>query len=105
MAELQEAEEALPKLSPAAIELAALAASGEYNARIVGDLLDQDENLSAQVIRLANSVVYGGQERIETSAQAVQRIEKPFMSRVTSAVWIDTPVVFASGTTRSDVNT
>lgn len=72
--ELEVAEEALPSLSPAALELAELAVSGEYDATIVGAVLERDANLRDQVLRLANSAMYVGERRIEDTATAAQRI-------------------------------
>lgn len=74
LAEMKAADKGLPKLSAAALELAALAVSGEYDARIVGQILERDEKLREQVLRLANSAVYGGETRIEDTAAASQRI-------------------------------
>lgn len=72
--ELELAEAALPELSSAALELAELAVSGEYDAEIVGAVLERDEHLREQVLRLANSAMYAGEQRIESTAAAAQRI-------------------------------
>lgn len=74
VAELEVAENALPDLSPAALELAELAVSGEYDAEIVGAVLERDDKLREQVLRLANSALYAGENRIESTAAAAQRI-------------------------------
>ena len=47
--ELEIAERGLPELSPAALELAELAVSGEYDAEIVGSVLERDDKLREQV--------------------------------------------------------
>lgn len=73
-AELESATQALPKLSAAALELAELAVSGEYNAEIVGAVLDRDEKLRDQVVRMANSTVYAVETRVENTTAAAQRI-------------------------------
>lgn len=73
-AELEIAEKALPALSPAALELAELAVSGEYDAEIVGAVLERDEHLREQVVRMANSAMYAGEAPIESTAAAAQRI-------------------------------
>lgn len=72
--ELEVAESALPSLSSAALELAELAVSGEYDASIVGVVLERDANLRDQVLRLANSAMYVGERRIHDTATAAQRI-------------------------------
>lgn len=72
--ELLAAQEELPELSLAALELAELAVSGEYNATVVGAVLERDPKLRDQVLRMANSALYAGQEVIETTAAASQRI-------------------------------
>ncbi len=72
--ELAEATESLPELSLAALELAELAVNGEYNAEIVGAVLERDEKLRSQVLRLANSALYAGESYIESTAAAAQRI-------------------------------
>lgn len=72
--ELELAEKGLPELSPAALELAELAVSGEYDAEVVGAVLERDENLRSQVLRLANSAVYAAETRIESTSVAAQRI-------------------------------
>ncbi len=72
--ELDEATAALPELSPAALELAELAVSGEYDAEIVGAVLERDHKLRDQVLRLANSALYAGENYIENTAAASQRI-------------------------------
>ncbi len=74
LAELKAADSGLPRLSAAALELAALAGTGEYDAKVVGQILERDDKLRAQVIQLANSVVYGGETRITETADAAQRI-------------------------------
>lgn len=73
-AELETAEQELPKLSATALELAELAVSGEYDAEIVGAVLERDEKLREQVLRMANSAVYAAETRIESTAAAAQRI-------------------------------
>jgi HD-like signal output (HDOD) protein len=73
-AELEAAEKSLPELSPTAIELAELAISGEYDAEIVGAVLERDEKLRDQVLRMANSAVYAGSTHIDNTAAAAQRI-------------------------------
>ena len=72
--ELELAGKGLPELSPAALELAELAVSGEYDAEVVGAVLERDENLRSQVLRLANSVVYAAESHIESTSVAAQRI-------------------------------
>lgn len=73
-AELELAERDLPLLSLAALELAELAVSGEYNSEVVGAVLERDENLREQVLRLANSALYAAESHIESTAVAAQRI-------------------------------
>lgn len=73
-AELEAAENALPALSPAALELAELAVSGEYDAEIVGAVLERDDKLRDQVLRLANSAMYAAEAHIDNTAAAAQRI-------------------------------
>ena len=73
-AELDSAAKELPKLSVAALELAELAVSGEYDAEIVGAVLDRDEKLRDQVVRMANSTVYAAETRVESTVAAAQRI-------------------------------
>ena len=72
--ELGEATETLPELSSAALELAELAVNGEYDAEIVGAVLERDAKLRDQVLRLANSALYAGESYIESTAAASQRI-------------------------------
>lgn len=72
--ELEIAQAALPDLSPATLELAELAVSGEYDAEIVGSVLERDDKLREQVLRLANSAMYAAESRIESTAAAAQRI-------------------------------
>ncbi|MEM1449710.1 MAG: HDOD domain-containing protein [Planctomycetota bacterium] len=72
--ELEIAERGLPELSPAALELAELAVSGEYDAEIVGSVLERDDKLREQVMRMANSAVYAAESYIESTAVAAQRI-------------------------------
>lgn len=72
--EIDEATKGLPELSPAALELAELAVSGEYDAEVVGAVLERDEKLRNQVLRLANSALYAGETYIENTAAASQRI-------------------------------
>lgn len=72
--ELEEATAALPQLSSAALELAELAVNGEYDAEVVGAVLERDEKLRSQVLRLANSALYAGESYIESTAAASQRI-------------------------------
>lgn len=74
MEALAEATNSLPELSLAALELAELAVSGEYDAEIVGAVLERDEKLRGQVLRLANSALYAGESYIENTAAASQRI-------------------------------
>ena len=73
-AELESAAQEMPKLSAAALELAELAVSGEYNAEIVGAVLERDEKLRDQVVRMANSTVYAAETRVESTTAAAQRI-------------------------------
>ncbi|MEM9801631.1 MAG: HDOD domain-containing protein [Planctomycetota bacterium] len=72
--ELEYAEEHLPRLGPTAIELAELAMSGEFDATVVGAVLERDGRLRDQVLRLANSAAYAPVVPIESSAGAAQRI-------------------------------
>jgi hypothetical protein len=72
--ELAEATASLPELSLAALELAELAVNGEYNAEVVGAVLERDDKLRDQVLRLANSALYAGESYIESTAAASQRI-------------------------------
>lgn len=72
--EIAIAEQELPILSATALELAELAVSGEYNAEVVGSVLERDEILRDQVLRLANSAIYAGEQPIESTAAAAQRI-------------------------------
>ena len=72
--EMQAAEEELPRLSKAAVELAALVVSGEYNAAAVGEVLDGDEDLRGQVFDLANSALYAASAPVESASAAAQRI-------------------------------
>ena len=74
VSELETAERELPSLSVAALELAELAVSGEYDAEVVGAVLERDEKLNAQVLRMANSAVYAAESHIDNSAAAAQRI-------------------------------
>lgn len=74
VAELEKAERELPSLSSAALELAELAVSGEYDAEVVGAVLERDEKLRAQVLRMANSAVYAAETHIDGTAAASQRI-------------------------------
>ncbi len=74
LAELEVAEDELPRLSRAAVELAALVVSGEYNAVAVGDILEGDEVLKGQVIDLANSALYAASDPVESPSVAAQRI-------------------------------
>ncbi|MEM8712481.1 MAG: HDOD domain-containing protein, partial [Planctomycetota bacterium] len=48
--------------------------SGEYDAEVVGAVLERDEKLRNQVLRLANSALYAGENYIENTAAASQRI-------------------------------
>jgi HD-like signal output (HDOD) protein len=73
-AELNAAEEELPRLSKAAFELAALVVSGEYDAEVIGEILDNDEELSQQVLALANSSLYAAVTTVESATVAAQRI-------------------------------
>jgi len=72
--ELDLAEKGLPELSPTAMELAELAVSGEYNAEVVGAVLERDDKLRAQVLKMANSAIYAAESYIESTAVASQRI-------------------------------
>ncbi len=72
--ELEAAEAELPQLSRAAIELAALVVSGEYNAVAVGDILEGDEVLKGQVTDLANSALYAASDPVDSPSVAAQRI-------------------------------
>ena len=74
LAELEAAEDELPRLSRAAVELAALVVSGEYNAVAVGDILEGDEVLKGRVIDLANSALYAASDPVESPSVAAQRI-------------------------------
>jgi len=74
LVELDAAEYELPRLSPAAVELAALVVSGEYNAVAVGEILEGDAGLKRQVLDLANSALYAGSDPVESSSSAAQRI-------------------------------
>ena len=71
--ELEAAEDELPRLSRAAVELAALVVSGEYNAVAVGEILEGDEELKGQVLNLANSALYAS-DPVESASVAAQRI-------------------------------
>ena len=73
-AELDAAEEELPRLSRSAFELAAILVSGEYDAVAVGKILERDEGLSQQVLALANSPLYAAVTTIESATVAAQRI-------------------------------
>ena len=73
LVELDAAEYELPRLSPAAVELAALVVSGEYNAVAVGEILEGDAGLKRQVLDLANSALYAGSDPVESSSSAAQR--------------------------------
>lgn len=72
--ELEAAEDELPRLSRAAVELAALVVSGEYNAVAVGEILERDEELKEQVLNLANSALYAASDPVESASVAAQRI-------------------------------
>jgi HD-like signal output (HDOD) protein len=72
--ELDAAEEELPRLSRSAFELAAIVVSGEYDAVAVGKILERDEELSRQVLALANSPLYAAVTTIESATVAAQRI-------------------------------
>ena len=72
--ELEAAEDELPRLSRAAVELAALVVSGEYNAVAVGEILEGDEELKDQVLNLANSALYAASDPVESASVAAQRI-------------------------------
>jgi HD-like signal output (HDOD) protein len=61
-------------LSRAAVELAALVVSGEYNAVAVGEILEGDEELKEQVLNLANSALYAASDPVESASVAAQRI-------------------------------
>ena len=76
-AELEAAEKSLPELSPTAIELAELAVSGEYDAEIVGAVLERDEKLRDQVLRMANSAVYAGSTSAAPDRAASRRARAP----------------------------
>ena len=54
-AELDAAEEELPRLSKAAFELAALVMSGEYDVVAVGKILESDEELTACCCVICNT--------------------------------------------------
>ena len=71
---LEAAEDELPRLSRAAVELAALVVSGEYNAVAVGEILEGDEELKEQVLNLANSALYAASDPVESASVAAQRI-------------------------------
>lgn len=73
-AELDAAEEELPRLSKAAFELAALVMSGEYDVVAVGKILESDEELSRHVLALANSPLYAAIATVESASVAAQRI-------------------------------
>ncbi len=74
VSELETAERELPSLSVAALELAELAVSGEYDAEVVGAVLERDEKLRSQVLRMANSAIYAAESHIDSTAVAAQRI-------------------------------
>ena len=74
LTEFEAAEDELPRLSRAAVELAALVVSGEYNAVAVGEILEGDEELKDQVLDLANSVLYAASDPVESASVAAQRI-------------------------------
>ncbi len=73
-AELDAAEEELPRLSRSAFELAAILMSGEYDTVAVGEILERDNELSQQVLALANSPLYAAVSTVESATVAAQRI-------------------------------
>lgn len=64
----------LPSLPKAAESVLRLLGGRTYEAKRIADVIAQDQVLSAAVLRLANSVLYGGRERIDDLRNAVTRL-------------------------------
>lgn len=64
----------VPVLPPAAIEISNLLSNPNVDLKDFVDVLQSDPALSVDVLRLANSVLYGGVKRIESVRDAVVRI-------------------------------
>jgi putative nucleotidyltransferase with HDIG domain len=71
---MPDAAQRLPTLSKATERLLRMLGRPQYSATAIADVLAQDQVLSAAVLRLANSALYGGREHIAGLRSAVARL-------------------------------
>jgi putative nucleotidyltransferase with HDIG domain len=68
---LEKGDLVLPTLPRAAAEIQSMVEAPEIDLKRVGRALERDPALAAQVLRTANSAVYGARQRIESLTKAV----------------------------------
>jgi HD-like signal output (HDOD) protein len=75
----------LPVFNPVALELQKLLNTGDANAESIESTIAKDPALVGQVLRMANSSIYAGLNRITTMRQALMRLGEKQVARLAMA--------------------
>jgi len=78
-------EVALPARNQTAQQLQAILGRADYEIQEVLDIIESDQALTAEVLRVANSPFYGGLSKITTVRNAVVRVGAPEVVRLAIA--------------------
>ena len=78
-------EVALPARNQTAVQLQQVLAKPDYDLREILELIESDQALTAEVLRVANSPFYGGLSEITTVQNAVVRVGGPEVIRLAIA--------------------